>query len=154
MNEGRLSFEKQPKNIGEREDVKDSIECIQLVGVRGNLSRDVITPEEGGSKQRLIEIEEKRKKRRDRKEQQHFRGSSFGQGSTQRVAEVVKAYEYGPQGFSLEESQDNHLMNEFMTPGINFLKDKINVALHESSEIDFQNKDLAETQDSYRGLLS
>jgi hypothetical protein len=101
----------------------------------------------------LIEIEEKRKKRRDRKEQQHFRGSSFGQGSTQRVAEIIKAYEYGPQGFSLEESQDSHVNNEFGIPGINFLKDKINVAIHESTEFHFQSKDLAETSDSYKGLI-
>ena len=68
---------------------------------------NTLTPK---SNQRLLEIEEKRKKRRIRKQtQQHFRGSSFGHGGSvpKASAELIKAYEYGSNGFTQEESNEN-----------------------------------------------
>ena len=75
------------------------------------------------SHQRLLEIEEKRKKRKIRKAQPHFRGSSFGQGNPPKSAvELIKAYEYGPNGFTLEESGDNTTYHKSYVQNIDSFK--------------------------------
>ena len=89
------------------------------------------------SHQRLLEIEEKRKKRKVMKTQQHFRGSSFGQGSfgqgsvPKTVHETAKSYEYGSNGFVLEESSENVANEELNHYGIDTLIHKINNAISE-----------------------
>lgn len=80
--------------------------------------------------QKLLEIEEKRKKRRIRKAQKHFRGSSFGQGSAPKnLPEVMKSYEYGSNGYVVEDSSDNAGGEYFSPPTIDTLKNKITKAV-------------------------
>ena len=82
------------------------------------------------SHQRLLEIEEKRKKRKIRKAQPHFRGSSFGQGNQPKSAvELIKAYEYGPNGFTLEESGDNTFIHKNQVQNISSFKNQVNCAI-------------------------
>lgn len=115
------------------------------------------------SHQRLLEIEEKRKKRKDRKTQQHFRGSSFGQGSvpktiqninrTNSIADNSNAYEYGSNGFTLEESSEVIANEEFNQHGIDTLINKVNNFITEKATKS-KNKNSHEHKNSEKDLLN
>jgi len=177
-------YNQYPENVGEGDQdqmtlkpteesaQQPHIELTNVENFRENstITREVIQPlEEDGSMsergqfhntvnvnshQRLLEIEEKRKKRKIRKTQQHFRGSSFGQGSNiKSTADIVKAYEFGSKGFALEESNDFSTNDMFMAPNIESLKNRINNVLSDNSFKSLQNKDISDINGSYDELL-
>lgn len=77
-----------------------------------------------------MKLRRRENKRKIRKAQQHFRGSSFGQGSAPKtLPETMKSYEYGPNGFSLEDSSGNTTSEQFTPTSINSLKLQISKAI-------------------------
>ena len=75
----------------------------------------------------------------ENKTQQHFRGSSFGQASVPKTSsELRRAYEYGSNGFTQEESSDSvRGAEEHKIYNLDKFRDKINQAIE--SEAYFQN---------------
>lgn len=93
-------------------------------------------------------------KRKIRKTQQHFRGSSFGQGSNPKAAaEIIRAYEYGPNGYALEESNENTTSDEF-SHNIDELKDQINNVLQTNFHRSNQSRDIGKLTSSMNDLLA
>lgn len=93
-------------------------------------------------------------KRKIRKTQQHFRGSSFGQGSNPKTAaEIIRAYEYGTNGYALEESNENAGSDE-LSQNIDELKDQINNVLQTNFHRSNQSRDIGKLTSSMNDLLA
>ncbi|CAI2363339.1 unnamed protein product [Moneuplotes crassus] len=87
------------------------------------------------SKKRLLEIEEKRKKRKMRNAQRHFRGSSFGQGgSSNNIPAPTKQTDCRSNSSFTENNSRNTSIEKFAPPSVGTLKSKINTAVSSKTQ--------------------